>query len=170
MAGAKKGLLLLAIGAAAGLLAAGCGGGKKSSSTTTSSGTTTAASSSGTSLSKSVYVTKMKAIGSSLSTSLNLLSSATTAATAATALEKVQVDLRAAAGRLNAITPPTAVATLHKKLAQAVTDFADELAPVITKLKAGKFTALSSVPSLKGLQEIQTASTAISNKGYKIGG
>jgi hypothetical protein len=168
MAGAKKGLLLLAIGVAAGLLAAGCGGGSKSGSGTTS-GTTTAASS-GTALSKSVYVTKMKAIGASLSASLNLLSSATTATKAATALVKVQTDLRTAAAKLDAITAPAQVATLHKNLEKAVSDFADELTPVITKLKAGKLTALSTVPSLKGLAEIQTASTAISNKGFKIGG
>ena len=55
-------------------------------------------------------------------------------------------------------------------LAKAVRDFADELDAVITKLKAGNLQALSTVPTLKGLQEIQTASTAIANKGYKIGG
>jgi hypothetical protein len=41
---------------------------------------------------------------------------------------------------------------------------------VIKSLRAGTMTALASVPTLKGLTEIQTASTAISNKGYKIGG
>ena len=34
----------------------------------------------------------------------------------------------------------------------------------------GELAALSTVPTLKGLQEIQTASTAIAKKGYKIGG
>jgi hypothetical protein len=41
---------------------------------------------------------------------------------------------------------------------------------VIAKLRKGKMSALSTVPTLKGLTEIQTASTAITSKGYKIGG
>jgi hypothetical protein len=109
-------------------------------------------------------------IGQSLSTSLNTLGAAKTAATAATALAKVQTDLRSAADKLAAITPPDAIKTQHGQLVKAVRDFADELDPVIKSLRAGTMTALASVPTLKGLTEIQTASTAISNKGYKIGG
>jgi soluble cytochrome b562 len=112
----------------------------------------------------------MKAIGSSLSSSLNSLNSATNAAKAATALTAVQTDLRAAADRIDAITPPKPVKTEHAKLEKGVRDFADELTPVIAKLKAGTMSALSAVGTLKGLQEIQTASGAIANKGYKIGG
>jgi hypothetical protein len=112
----------------------------------------------------------MKVIGMSLSTSLNTLGSATTAAKAASALQKVQTDLRSAADKLEAITPPDSIKTEHAQLVKAVRDFADELGPVITKLQAGSMQALSTVPTLKGLKEIQTASTAISNKGYKIGG
>ncbi len=109
-------------------------------------------------------------IGQSLSTSLNTLGAATTAAKAATALAKVQTDLRSAGDKLEAITPPDPIKTQHAQLVKAVRDFADELDPVITQLKAGKMTALQTVPTLKGLTEIQTASTAISNRGYKIGG
>ena len=168
MAGAKRGLAVLAIAAALPLLA-GCGGGKKSASPGSStSGATTAAAA--TPLAKPAYVAKMKAIGQSLSTSLNSLTSATTAAKAATALTSVQVDLRAAADKLEAITPPDAVKVQHAKLVKAVRDFADELGPVIAKLKGGDLTALSNLQTLKGLQEIQTASTAISTAGYKIGG
>jgi len=158
---ARTWLLAMALGAAV-LLLAGCGGGKKGASATTTAGATP--------LSKTAYVGQMKVIGKSLSTSLNTLGSATTAAKAATALQQVQTDLRAAADKIASITPPTSIKTEHAQLAQAVRDFADELSPVITKLEAGKMSALSSVPTLKGLTEIQTASTAISNKGYKIGG
>jgi hypothetical protein len=119
---------------------------------------------------KAAYVSRMKAIGRSLSTSLNSLGSATTAAKAAVALTSVQSDLRKAADRIESITPPVAVTAQHAQLAKAVSDFADELDPVIAKLRAGKITALQTVPTLKGLREIQAASTAIANKGYRIGG
>jgi hypothetical protein len=177
MAGAKF-LLALALGAAVLLLAAGCGGGggggtTSSQSTTTTTATTTTATTTTTSPpapGSAGYVKQMKVIGRSLSTSLNTLGQAKTAATAATALQKVQTDLRGAADKLAAITPPDAIKTEHAQLVKAVRDFADELSPVIKSLQAGKLTALSTVPTLKGLTEIQTASTAISTKGYKIGG
>jgi hypothetical protein len=171
MAGAKKAFILLPVFAATVVLAAGCGGGggSKSSSPTTAAGTATTAQTSAP-LAKAAYVGKMRVIGKSLSASLNSLGAATTAATAATALESVQTDLRRAADRIESLTPPDAIKAQHAQLAKAVRDFADELGPVITKLKGGNMTALSAVPSLKGLQEIQTASTAIANKGYKIGG
>jgi hypothetical protein len=178
MAGAKL-FLAAAVGAAVLLLAAGCGGGggggttgaqttTSTTTTTTTAATTTTAS--GPAPSKAEYVSQMKVIGQSLSTSLNTLGAAKTAATAATALAKVQTDLRSAADKLAAITPPDAIKTQHGQLVKAVRDFADELDPVIKSLRAGTMTALASVPTLKGLTEIQTASTAISNKGYKIGG
>jgi hypothetical protein len=175
MAGAKRAAALLAAAVAV-IAAAGCGGGggSKSSEATTAAGTTTAAAATTATasapLTKAAYVTKMRAIGRSLSTSLNSLNGATTAAKAAVALTTVQKDLRSAAARINAISPPVAIKTQHGQLAKAVTDFANELSPIITKLKAGTLGALSSVPTLKGLREIQTASTAIANKGYKIGG
>ena len=174
MAGGAKRLAVLPAAAALLLLAAGCGGGGKSNANGTTKGSTTkAATTTGaaaTPLPKSAYVNKMKAIGQSLSTSLNSLGSATTAAKAAVALTSVQTDLRKAAERIESITPPEPIKKQHEQLAKAVRDFADELDPVIAKLKAGTMTALQTVPTLKGLQEIQTASTAIANKGYKIGG
>lgn len=174
MAGAKRLVAAVPLGAAAILLTAGCGGGG-GSSTTSAPGTTTVAAAttteaSATPLAKTAYVSKMKVIGRSLSTSLNSLGSATTAAKAATALAAVQSDLRAAADKIESLTPPDSIKTQHAQLVKAVRDFADELEPVITKLKGGSIAALSTVPTLKGLQEIQTASTAIATKGYKIGG
>jgi len=177
MAGAaRRAVAPFSVAAATLLLAAACGGGggsSTSSSPTTSVSTqakTTTPAPATAPLAKAAYVTRMKAIGTSLSTSLNSLGAATTAAKAATALAAVQADLRTAAGRIEAITPPDAIKAQHAQLAKAVRDFADELDPVITKLKGGSMAALSTVPTLKGLQEIQTASAAIANKGYKIGG
>jgi Family of unknown function (DUF6376) len=175
MAGAKGSFTMLAVGGTIVLLAAGCGGGGSKSSTPTTTGTMTAAEptttvANSTPLAKAAYVRQMKAIGRSLSTSLNSLGAATTAQKAATALQEVQTDLRHAADRIESLTPPAAVKAQHAQLAKAVRDFADELDPVITKLKGGNMQALSTVPTLKGLQEIQTASTQIASKGYKIGG
>jgi hypothetical protein len=177
MAGAKRTVGLLAIAAAV-VLAAGCGGGggsKETSGTATAATatlTTTQATTAATAapLGKSAYVKQMKAIGRSLSSSLASLGTATTASAAATALEAVQAELRKAADRIDAITPPASIKAEHAQLEQAVRDFAEELGPVIAKLKAGTMSALSTVPTLKGLQEIQAASSAIASKGYKIGG
>jgi hypothetical protein len=174
MAGGAKRVAALALTAALLLFAAGCGGSKSSNGTTTAETTTEAAAATteatATPLPKAAYVNQMKAIGRSLSTSLNSLGSATTAAKAAVALAAVQTDLRKAADRIEAITPPEPIKTQHAQLAKAVRDFAEELDPVIAKLKKGTVSALQTVPTLKGLQEIQTASTAIASKGYKIGG
>jgi len=176
MAGAKRAAGVLAVAATV-IAAAGCGGGggSKTAEGTTAAGTTTAPAATTTAassapLTKAAYVTKMRAIGRSLSTSLNSLNGATTAAKAAIALSTVQKDLRTAATQIESISPPNAIKAQHQQLAKAVTDFADELGPIITKLKGGTLGALSSVTTLKGLREIQTASTAIANKGYKIGG
>jgi hypothetical protein len=148
----RRVIAVLAIGAAVALLGVGCGGsGSKA-------------------LSKKDYVTQMTAIGKGLSTSLSTLGSATTAKTAATGLAQVQVDLRKAVKQIDAITPPDDVKTAHEQLAKAVGEFADELSPVITKLKKGNLQALTSVTTLKGVKDIQTAAAAITKAGYKIGG
>jgi hypothetical protein len=146
----KKVVAVLLVGLAVGLLA-GCGGGSKP-------------------LSKPEYIKQMTTIGKGLSASISTLGSASTPATAAVALAKVQVDLRNAAKQLDSITPPKDVKDQHDQLTTAVNEFADELSPVITKLKAGNLAALGSVTTLKGLTDIQSAANAITNKGYKISG
>ena len=174
MAGAKRAFTLLPLGAVAVLLGAGCGGGGGSTSGSPTVSTTTAAEATTTEasapLAKAAYVKRMQAIGQSLSTSLNSIGGATTAPKAANVLETLQSDLRRAADRIELLVPPAAIKAQHAQLVKAVRDFADDLDGVITKLKGGNISALSTVPTLKGLQEVQTASTAIVNKGYKIGG
>jgi len=178
MAGGAKRLAAPVLAASLLLIAVGCGGGGKSNANGTTGGTegtttaktATTTKATATPLAKAAYVTRMKAIGRSLSTSLSSLGSATTAAKAAVALTSVQTDLRKAADRIESITPPEPIKAQHAQLAKAVRDFADELDPVIAKLKAGTIAALQTVPTLRGLQEIQSASTAIASKGYKIGG
>lgn len=147
---------VLALGGVLTVLAAGCGGGGSGGAQP---------------LDKADYVKQMQSIGQSLSTSLSTLSAASSSAKkAATALSQVQTKLRDAADKIKGITPPTEIATEHEKLGDAVREFADELGPVITKLKGGNLSALSSLTNLQGITDIQTASTAIQNKGYKIGG
>ena len=150
----KRVIAVLTLGAAVALLGVGCGGGGSKAKA----------------LSKTDYVTQMTAIGKGLSTSLNTLGSATTAKTAAAGLAKVQIDLRDAVKKIDAITPPDNVKTAHEQLSKAVSEFADELDPVIVKLKGGNVSALTSITTLKGLKDIQAAAAAITKAGYKIGG
>jgi hypothetical protein len=181
MAGGTRAALLAL--AAAGLLAVtGCGGGGGNGASTEGGITTAAAESppatttaaaSGAPMPKAQYVQRMQAIGRSLSTSLNTVGATATAAKTATKLASVQQDLRDAADKLKRITPPRPIKAEHAQLERAVRDFAEELSPVITKLRTGKLAAARTVPTLQalqGLREIQQASAAIAGKGYKIGG
>ena len=86
-------------------------------------------------LTKTEYVKQMKTIGRSLSTSINSVASVTSPKDAATALGKVQDDLRTAADQMKKISPPKNIEDQHDKLTQAVYDFADQLDPIIDKLE-----------------------------------
>jgi hypothetical protein len=177
----RRSIVLLTTAGAVALLAAGCGGSKKSPTSTTAATTTTAsATTAGTSstaapsaagppLAKAAYDKKMAAIGRGISASLGTVSSATDAKSAATALAKVQEDLRNASKQLEQIAPPKAIAVEHAKLTKAVGDLADDLGPVIDKLRKGNFAALQSVGSLPSFTAIQAYAGAIENAGYKIG-
>jgi hypothetical protein len=145
---------MLVLVGAVGLLAGGCGGGGSSSQP----------------LTKPEYVKQMATIGKSLSSSINSLGSPASASAAVTGLTKVQSDLRDAEKQLEQMTPPDNVKTPHENLTKAVGDFADELDPIIAKLKKGDMTALASITSLKAITEIQSSADAIVKAGYKING
>ena len=68
------------------------------------------------------------------------------------------------------MTPPADVEDQHEKLTAAVGEFADELDPVIEKLKAGNLAALQTVGQMPALKKIGTATAAIAAAGYKISG
>jgi hypothetical protein len=121
-------------------------------------------------LSKSEYVKQMKVIGQSLSTSINRIAGVTSAKDAATALTKVQGDLNDAAGQMKKISPPADIKDAHENLTQAVSDFADQLGPIIDKLNSGDLSALAAVTTLKGFRDLQTAAGQITKAGYKING
>ena len=147
----KRVIALLALAGAVALVAAGCGGGGSKP------------------LSKAEYEKQMGAIGQTLTDSLNALGTATSAAKAATSLKNIQTELRTAADKMEAITPPDDVKTEHAQLASGVREFGDQLDPVIKKLEGGNLPALAAVTSLTALAKIQKASTAINDKGYNIG-
>jgi hypothetical protein len=142
--------MLLAVAAVV-LLAGGCGG-----------------HSSGPPLTKTQYITQVAKVRQGIVVALGTLGSLNGASDAADALAKVQDDMRTAEKQLKAINPPASIATEHEKLTTGVGDFADELDPVISKLKQGNLGALSQVPNLQGFTEIQSALEAISQAGYPI--
>jgi predicted lipid-binding transport protein (Tim44 family) len=121
-------------------------------------------------LSKADYVKQMKVIGQTLSTSINSIATVKTPKAAATALTKVQDDLRTAADEMEKINPPDDVKDAHEKLTQAVSDFADQLGSVIDKLNNGDLAALGSVTTLQAFRDLQTAAGEITKAGYKISG
>ena len=163
----RQAITMLLLVGATGLLAGGCGSSSKSSTTTTTAAATTTVAAKP--VTKLVYSRRMVAIGTDLTNSINSVNPST-AADAATSLVKLQADLRAAQKELAALTPPTDVAGPHQNLTAAVGEFADELDPVIVKLKAGKLAALQTVGQMPALKKIGTATAAISAAGYKISG
>jgi hypothetical protein len=121
-------------------------------------------------LSKADYVKQMTVIGRQLSTSINSVSSVRSPKAAATALTKVQDDLKNAADEMGKITPPTDVKDAHEKLTKAVSDFADQLNPIIDKLNNGNLQALAGVTTLQAFKDLQAAANKITKAGYKING
>jgi hypothetical protein len=112
----------------------------------------------------------MKVIGQSLTTSIDSVSGVKTPKAAATALTTVQDDLKTAADQMKKINPPPDVKDAHEKLTRAVSDFADQLGPVIDKLNSGDLSALGTVTTLKAFSDLQAAAAEITKAGYPISG
>jgi hypothetical protein len=160
---------VLVLAAAVALLAVGCGGGGSKAPAKTPA---QVAHERAAALvkAKKTYIKQMTALGKSLSKSLNSLTGATTAKSEAAGLAKAQTDLRAAVKKLDTLSPPAKVKAAHEQLSTALGELADELDPVLAKAKGGKFQPLTSVMTLKGLKDIQTAAAAITAAGFDIGG
>ena len=174
MAGAKP---LAGVLAAVLLLASACGGGGKQAATTPPTTTAAAAPATTTTpaapLGRAAYDAQMRAIGRSVTSSINAVSTLTSTATAADALTKLQEHLRSAADTLAGMSPPRAIKTRHAALVKAVRDYANELDAVIAKLKGGTLKAAAvpaAIVALPGVGEIVNASSAIVSAGYSIGG
>ncbi len=122
----------------------------------------------GTPLTKAEYEQQMQAIGQELSKALDTSSGATSAEEAASTVEGAQETLRESADKMDEMTPPEDIATEHDQLVDGVRAFADDLDGVIQALEDGDMQALTSMMSLDSIQQIQTASAAITSKGYDI--
>jgi hypothetical protein len=146
----RRVIALLALAGAVALVAAGCGGGGG-----------------GTPLSKAEYEQQMQTIGQDLSAALDT-SGATSAEDAVPKVEEAQTTLREAADKMDEMTPPEDIADEHDQLVEGVRAFADDLDDVISALEDGDLSAISNMLSLDSIQQIQTASAAITGKGYDI--
>jgi hypothetical protein len=151
--------------------AAGCGGG---SSTTTSTASQPKPSRPTRPKTYSRYELAMQVLGDKLAAELANAGRAVGLPTAKrTAIEQIlratQTQLRAAAASLAKIDPPARIKAQHRRLTQAVREFADELNGVIAGIKAGTGApAYVLIPNLKGLKDMQRASDAITKAGYTI--
>jgi hypothetical protein len=158
----RRGLLsVLLLGTVLAVVGAGCGGGGSKTSTPEASAPS----------GFSTYETQMQQLGSTLGRSLMRLGTANRDATTAQIVANVhraQADLRAAAVQLNAITPPAKVKVQHQLLIKGVREYADELDGVVTRLKRGDRQAVFRVTTLKGIKDMEMASTAIRKAGYTI--
>jgi len=149
---------LLALGACLALLAGGCGGSNSNSRESKSN----------VPLTKAEYVKEMDTIAKGLNESISSLGSPTNAKSAATALSKVQDDVRGTVEQLKAIRPPSNIRSAHRAMTRATADFAVELGPIISKLEKGDLASLSRVTTLKAFKELQAAATRLSKSGYQI--
>lgn len=144
--GIKLGLLAGTIAVAV----AGCGGG--------SSGP----------LTKSEYVKKIHSISAELSGSINHLGGVKDSEAAANGLQSLQAELEAKAKQLHTIRPPAGVEHANRQLSSAMSQFAVQLGPIITRLKAGDISALGEVTSLAAFEKLRAANEQLSKAGYKI--
>jgi hypothetical protein len=160
MVRARRGLVLLLLGAAIAVAGAGCGGGSSSSS--------------GGDLGNggfSPYETQMQALGQTLGAALLDTGSSNRTATDAQVvrnLRKAQRALRSAAAKLAKIDPPPKAAAGHKLLEKGVREYADEIDGVIAKFQKGNRDAVFAVASLKGVKDMTRATQDISKAGYII--
>jgi hypothetical protein len=159
----SRNLAVLVLCAALALGATACGGGddEKAAATTTAPG----------GQGFSPYEVQMQQLGQTLGRALLELGSANKTAPAATVvkdLRQAQKELRSAAVKLTALTPPEKIQAQHKRLIKGVRDYANDIDDVIAKYKRGNRQAVFSVTDLPGVKEMQRASQAISKAGYVI--
>jgi hypothetical protein len=84
-------------------------------------------------------------------------------------LHSVQAELRAAAAKLEKIEPPVRIRAQHRRLIEAVRELADELTGVVAGVRNGnQVPVYMLIPRLKGLQDMQRASDAITKAGFAI--
>ena len=154
------GAKLVVLGAVVMLVAAGCGGGGGSSG------------SSAANQSFNSYESAMQALGRQLGSAIAASGNKNISASPAVIthnLRQVQVALRAAAGKLERITPPDNVKAQHRLLIKGVREYANELDGVIAQVNKGNSRfALGSIVTLKGVKDMERATKSIAKAGYVI--
>ncbi|CAB4692686.1 MAG: hypothetical protein F2663_04145 [Actinobacteria bacterium] len=121
-------------------------------------------------LSKADYTSQMGKLGTDLSASINKIGNAgSSTKKIESALTQAQVELRAAADRMAAMTAPADIQDQHAKLVKGVRELADDLDTIKTKIDKGDLSAILAITTLTGIKDISDASEAITKAGYNIG-
>jgi hypothetical protein len=161
---------MLFVGVTVSIGATACGGSSSPASTTTLKVS-----------SKTVYEQKMQLLNQQLDSVMLAVSNANnsqtpqgTALPAKIEAENLQVaqnGMRSAAAKLAKIIPPPKIKAAHALLLKGLREDANELTPVIARLKlkgANPLKVLQSILTLKGLGIMRTASVQIEKAGYDI--
>lgn len=156
----KLGLLALAL--VLGLLVAACGGGGVSGSA------------GGDRLTKDAYLTKVKAVGEKVNTTMKALSDTSSDPKAGgKQFEELSTALKGAADELAALNPPQEVEAAHKKFAEGISMLADEIGTAGEGMMGGDMgaalTFMSSLASSDAMKKIQEASDELEQAGYSVG-
>jgi hypothetical protein len=141
---------------ALGLLAAGCGGGGGNDESSKP-------------LTKAQYQAKLQQLSNQVGAELRQSVGASTTLKQSD-VPKLQQSLRSLAGKLDALTPPTDVADLHKRLIGAVRGLADDLPSLAKTLQQAKdpSAAIAAVFGAKSIQSLIQLQQAYKDKGYDI--
>ena len=160
----KRNAGLLALAALVlGLLAAGCGGG--------SSGGGVAG---GDRLSKADYLTKVQAVGTKMSTTMDELgSTASDPKAGAKQFEALGAALEDAADELAALNPPEDVQSAHEKFTDGISMLGDDIAKAGSELKGddvgAAMTMMADLASSEAMKKIQEAADELEQAGYNVG-
>lgn len=144
-----------------GLLAAGCGGGSGDAAR-------------GDRLSKADYLTKVQAVGTKMSDTMDELGSAASDPKAgAKQFEALGAALKDAADELAALNPPEDVQSAHEKFADGISMLGDDIAKAGSELKGddvgAAMTMMADLASSEAMKKIQEAADELEQAGYNVG-
>jgi len=143
--------------AAVGLVAAGCGGGGGSSESSIPP------------LTKAQYQAKLQQLSNEVGAELRQSIGASTSLRESD-IRKLQASLRSFAGRVAALSPPTAVEDLHTRLVAAVRSLADDLPSLLETVNTATdpSAAIAALFGAKPVQALISLQQAYKDKGYDI--
>jgi len=143
--------------AAVGLVAAGCGGGGGSSESSIPP------------LTKAQYQAKLQQLSNEVGAELRQSIGASTSLKESD-IPKLQASLRSFAGKVAALSPPTAVEDLHTRLVAAVRSLADDLPSLLetVNMATDPSAAIAALFGAKPVQALISLQQAYKDKGYDI--